>query len=160
MSYASRLIWAAIFITLFAGCQKPKDRITLHKVHWDRDMCERCKMVTSDRHHSVQAINPKTGKSYMFDDIGCLLLWLQEEQIEWKDQAKIWITDVRTGKWIDARVAYYDTNNVTPMAYGFAAHANKNDIKAKEEVVRFGDLTKRVIEIEKINNSQYRGAAQ
>ena len=136
------------------GCNsKPTDKMALHEVHWDRDMCERCKMVTSDRHHSVQIINPQTGRAYMFDDIGCALLWFDEEHIEWRDQAKIWITDSKSGKWIDARSAFYDSESITPMAYGLAAHEKKEDIKAGSEVLEFDALHDIVVKIEeKINN--------
>jgi len=147
----------ALFFTLFlmlgfSGCEKKQISTALQEVHWDRDMCERCKMVTSDRHHTVQVINPKTGKAYMFDDIGCALLWFKDENISWKDQAKVWITDNESGKWIDARSAYYDAGNVTPMAYGFAAHQKRETIQEGKEVIRYETLSKRVMEIEEKNN--------
>ena len=138
----------------FSGCEKKQISTELQEVHWDRDMCERCKMVTSDRHHTVQVINPKTGKAYMFDDIGCTLLWFDEEQIPWKDQAKVWITDVDSGKWIDARSAFYDAGNVTPMAYGFAAHMKKEKIKEGKEIVKYDDLHALIEKVEKKNNNR------
>jgi len=151
----SKLFFLGILLALaISGCnQKPKDKTALHEVHWDRDMCERCKMVTSDRHHTVQVINPKTGRSYMFDDIGCTLLWFDEEHIPWKAQAKIWITDAKSGKWIDARSAFYDSDSITPMAYGLAAHAKKEDIQKDREILQFEALHDIVVKIEeKINN--------
>jgi len=148
-------LFLLLFLLLsFNSCEKKKITTELHEVHWDRDMCERCKMVTSDRHHAVQVINPQNGKSYMFDDIGCTLLWFDDEKIKWKEQAKIWITDVETGRWIDARNAFYDTHNITPMAYGFAAHEKKQSIKVGEEVVKYDALFKRILEIETKNNSR------
>lgn len=140
-------------ISLFIGCEK-KDPSTLNEVHWDRDMCQRCKMVVSERKHAVQVINLSNSRSYMFDDIGCVVLWFDDEKIEWSSNAKIWITDVDTGKWIDARKAFYDTNNVTPMAYGFAAHKSKESIKKGEEVIDFEEISRRVFEIEKRNNER------
>ena len=151
----AKLLFFSLFIILnFNGCEKKKISTELHEVHWDRDMCERCKMVTSDRHHAVQVINPQNGKSYMFDDIGCALLWFDDEKITWKDQAKIWITDVDSKKWIDARTAYYDAGNITPMAYGFAAHARKEDIKNGKEIITYGELFKKILEIEQKNSSR------
>ena len=143
-----------LLVSTFTGCEKKQITTEMHEVHWDRDMCERCKMVTSDRHHSVQIINPKTGKAYMFDDIGCMFLWFDEEKITWKDQAKVWITDVDTAKWIDAREAFYSFGNVTPMAYGFAAHSKKENIKKDEEVIMYDALPKLVKSIEEKNNSR------
>ncbi len=142
-----------ILLFSFNGCEK-KDPKVLHDVHWDRDMCERCKMVVSERHHAVQVIHLKTRRSYMFDDIGCAALWFDDEKIEWTSKAKIWITDVKTGKWIDARKAFYDTHNITPMAYGFAAHKSKDSIKQNEEIIGFEEMSKRVFILEKKNNAR------
>ncbi len=130
------------------GC-KEHSKTDVAKVHWDRDMCARCVMVVSDRKNTAQVRDPKTGKKYMFDDIGCTILWFKEENIEWKDQAIIWITDFSTGEWIDARTAFYDTENITPMAYGFSAHKTKATIKEGQEIVDFTEVTRRVIKIEK-----------
>jgi len=152
---AVKAFFLSLFLLLsFTGCEKKQITTDLQEVHWDRDMCQRCKMVTSDRHHTVQVINPKTGKAYMFDDIGCALLWFEEENIAWKDQAKVWITDNETGKWIDARTAYYDAGNVTPMAYGFAAHENKKSIKEGETVITYDELSPLVSAVEKKNNQR------
>ncbi len=132
----------------FSACEK-KSTTALAEVHWDRDMCARCVMVVSDRKNTVQVRNPDNGKKYMFDDIGCMALWFEEEQIRWKDKAVIWITDVKSGEWIDARVAFYDTENVTPMAYGFSAHKTKDTIKDGEEIIDYDEVIKRVIKIGK-----------
>ena len=132
----------------FLGCEQ-KITTELHKVHWDRDMCERCKMVVSDRKNTVQVINPKTGRSYMFDDIGCTILWFKEDKIEWENNATIWINNIETGKWIDAKKAFYDTENITPMAYGFGAHSSKTTIKKGQEIVDYEEVKKRVIKIGK-----------
>ncbi len=142
-----------VLLLSFNGCEK-KDPTALNKVHWDRDMCERCKMVVSDRHHAVQVINIENGRSYMYDDIGCVVLWFDDEKITWADTSKIWITDLTTGKWIDARTAFYNTQNITPMAYGFAAHKSKDSIKKDEETISFEEMSRRVFEIEKKNNAR------
>jgi len=133
------------------GCEK-KNPTEMHGVHWDRDMCERCKMVVSDRHHAAQVINPANRRSYMYDDIGCAVLWFEEEKIGWISTAKIWVTDISTGKWIDAKTALYDTNNITSMAYGFGAHKDNSTIKAGEEVINFTEVSKRIFEIEANQN--------
>jgi nitrous oxide reductase accessory protein NosL len=137
-------IHCSLFI--FLGCEE-RSKTDVAKVHWDRDMCARCVMVVSDRKNTTQVRDPRNGKKYMFDDIGCAILWFKDENISWKDQAKIWITDVNSGEWIDARTAFYDTENITPMGYGFSAHKSKNTIKEGQEIVDFEEITKRVIKI-------------
>jgi len=135
-------------IFLLLGCDNTVST-KVKQVHWDRDMCARCVMVVSDRHNTTQVINPKNGKVYMFDDIGCMILWFDDEHISWKDNAIIWITDASTGKWIDARTAFYDTENITPMAYGFSAHKSKDTIKKGQEIIDFHEVVRRVKKIGK-----------
>ncbi len=136
------------FSLAFIACEK-KIESGVSTVHWDRDMCARCIMVVSDRKNTVQIRNPDTGKTYMFDDIGCMVLWFKEENIEWSERAIVWITDVNSGEFIDAKIAFYDTNNITPMAYGFSAHKSKETIKQGEEIILFDEVVSRVIKIGK-----------
>ncbi len=138
------LVGLTLFLLNFWGCEKRSISTNPAKVHWDRDMCARCAMVVSDRKNTTQVINPANGKVYMFDDIGCTILWFDDEQIPWKDKAIIWITDADTGEWIDARKAFYDTENITPMAYGFSAHKSKDEIAKDQEIVDYNEVIKRV----------------
>ena len=140
------ILIAIVLIGLIGGCDNKSNK-GIVKVHWDRDMCARCVMVISDRKNTVQVQNPITHKTYMFDDIGCTILWFEDEHIKWKDKAKIWITDVNTGKWIDAKTAFYDTQNITPMAYGFSAHQTKNSIKPNQEIIDYKEVVRRVKKI-------------
>jgi len=135
-----------ILITLTACEERSKTAVT--KVHWDRDMCARCVMVVSDRANTIQVRNPKNGKTYMFDDIGCMVLWFKDEKIKWKNEAVIWITDVQSKEWIDARKALYTTENITPMAYGFSAHKDKKSIKIYQDVIGFDELIDRILKKE------------
>jgi hypothetical protein len=110
-------------------------------------------MVLSDRDFATEIINPKTHKTYYFDDIGCAVLWLKEEKIPWAKSAKIWVKDGKTKRWIDAREALFVDDAVTPMAYGFKAYTKKNFPKDKR-AIDFDTMTKRVQEIEAKNNQR------
>ncbi len=147
-----RFSFLVFSIFLLFGCQskKPGDVV---KVHWDRDMCERCKMAISERKYAFEIINPKTGKAYKFDDIGCGVLWLEEEKIPWKDKAVMWITDAKTGKWIDAKKAYYTDDSITPMAYGFAAYTDETK-PAGKKLRDFKYVEKTIFDIEKLNTQK------
>ena len=143
-----RLKLILIFVSIFfIGCkEKSKDGIS--KIHWDRDMCARCVMVVSDRTNTLQLSNPNNGKKYVFDDIGCMVLWFKEENVEWKDKAKIWITSKSSGEWIDARKAFYSTQNITPMAYGYSAYKSRDEIKNSKDIIDFIEVSKRVLALE------------
>lgn len=116
------LLLAALLAVLLPACGGPETGPA--EIHWDRDTCERCHMVLSDRHHSAQIRGgPEGGRArvYKFDDIGCAVLWLEEQP--WKDdpRTEIWVNDHRDGQWIDARRAHYVTGQETPMDYGLGA---------------------------------------
>jgi nitrous oxide reductase accessory protein NosL len=153
------LFFALMLAISLGGCSKKSNDGSAAKMHWDRDMCERCKMAVSERKYAVQAINPKSGKVYKFDDIGCTVLWFDEEHISWKDTAKIWITDAKTGEWIDARRAKYTDDSITPMAYGFAAFTDKTFPKG--HMVRdFDYVIKTIYKIEELNAKKVAGEGQ
>jgi nitrous oxide reductase accessory protein NosL len=143
-----RFIISIFIVLIFTSCEK-KISTNPKEIHWDRDMCSRCAMVISDRNHAVQVINPEDGKAYVFDDIGCTILWFKEQNVKWEEKAVIWITDIKTAKWIDAKKAFYDTMNLTPMAYGFGAHEIKSDIQEGLEVIDYEKVKQRVLEIGK-----------
>jgi nitrous oxide reductase accessory protein NosL len=139
----------AITLLIFQmGCQE-RSKSDIAKIHWDRDMCAKCVMVISDRQNSVQVRDPK-GKTYMFDDIGCMVLWFKENNTTWQNQAKVWITDLKTSKWIDARKAFYTKGHVTPMAYGFSAYKTKASIIDKDKkIYLFNQVAEEVLKKEK-----------
>ena len=108
-----------ITVMLLAGCSETSTGPV--EVKWDRDVCERCRMMLSDRYHAAQIRGGEKSKVYKFDDIGGAILWIQDK--EWKDNesTEIWVNDHRTGNWIDARKAWYVTGQSTPMEFGLGA---------------------------------------
>lgn len=121
-----KLLMFVLFSLLFVACNsqidtKPKD------IKFDREVCERCKMIISDRNYAVQVINKNDGKRYYFDDIGCSILWFQENGLTWENDAIIYVTDAKNGEWLDAKKAYWTFGAVTPMNFGFSAFKDKQD---------------------------------
>ncbi len=136
-----RAFFLSVLVVLaLTGCEKKDYTKEPAKMHWDRDMCERCKMAISDRKFAVQAVDEK-GRVYKFDDIGCLVLWQKFERPD-VNLTKIWITDARTGEWIDAKKACYTKEYITPMGYGFGAHKER-----KKGCVGFAEVKKAVEKI-------------
>ncbi len=131
-----------LFALFVGGCSKRDFTKEPAKMHWDRDMCERCKMAISERKFAVQAVDEK-GRVYKFDDIGCYILWHKLEHPEVKI-VKIWITDAKTGKWIDAREAKYLHNYITPMGYGYGALLPS---EAPKDALDFKDVKKAIEKI-------------
>ena len=131
MKLSSTLIGPLIAIVLLglASCGGQPDDGPI-EVRWDRDACQRCRMVLSDRLHSAQirytVPDKKRSRVKLFDDIGCAVLWLDEQ--DWDQQrkaaAQIWVNDWRNGDWINARTATYIKGQVTPMEYGLGAQTD------------------------------------
>lgn len=93
-------------------------------VRWDRVGCDRCRMMLSDRRHAAQVRireADKPSRVMLFDDIGCAVVWLEDKPWREDPATEIWVTDWRTGEWIDARTAVWVTGQVTPMEYGLGA---------------------------------------
>ena len=59
----------------------------------------------------------------MFDDMGCLRDFLRGARLP--SGARVYVTDHRTGAWVDANHALFTTTTVsTPMGSGLLAHAD------------------------------------
>ena len=94
------------------------------EVRWDRETCTRCAMAVGDRHSSAQVRGAPAGqrtRAYAFDDIGCAVIWLDGQS--WKDDVRteIWVTDHRTGSWLDARTATFMPGMRSSMGYDLGA---------------------------------------
>lgn len=111
------------------GCEVKIDT-KAKDIKWDREVCQRCKMIISNRNYAVQIINPINGERFYFDDIGCMVVWFKEEKLSWEDKAIIYISDATTGEWLDAKEAYWVYGAITPMAFGFSAY--KFEVKGKQ----------------------------
>jgi copper chaperone NosL len=117
------IVIPAALILSAAGCSSGPQTGPI-EVRWDKDVCVRCLMSVSDRRYSAQVRGGEAGgrtRVYLFDDLGCAVLWL--EQQGWRDDSRteIWVTDENTGEWLDARKAAYVTGRITPMDYGLGA---------------------------------------
>ncbi len=119
-----RVLISVLFLML-AACA-PEQSTGPAEVRWDRDVCARCNMAVSDRHYAAQLRGAAAGERtrlYKFDDLGCAVIWL--EQQDWKDdpRTEIWVTDYESGEWLDAREASYVTERISPMNYGLGAQS-------------------------------------
>ena len=130
MRFINIFFYALVLFIFLNGCQKEDYSKTPPKMHWDRDLCERCKMAISERDFAVIAVD-KNNKIYKFDDIGCFILWQKQEHPEIYIK-KIWIKDKKSKTWIDGLSAVYVNGYKTPMDYGFAAFSKKNAPKDKK----------------------------
>lgn len=95
------------------------------KVTWDRDICERCRMVLSSPYFAAQVRYTPKGKNKSrvaeFDDIGCAIIWLKDKEFKDADSTEIWVSDHKNKKWINAKTATFVHKKTSPMEYGLGA---------------------------------------
>jgi len=77
----------------------------------------------------------KDANSYYFDDIGCLVLWAKDKNID-IDAAKTEVFTNDTHKYIEVSAAYFMINEKTPMNYGFSAYENEKENSIKIDEVK------------------------
>ncbi len=124
------LFISAIVATVLTLAEKPHPKVVLTgnsdkqpvEIFSHAYQCAKCKMEIADKNFSAQVVDEK-GKTWFFDDIGCLGLWLSEQPF--KKRAVIWVYTIDTQKWIDGRKAFFCVTETTPMHYGFGAYENQ-----------------------------------
>ncbi len=140
-----------IFTLLFLSVCSNEPDTGPGKVRWDREICERCAMAVSDRNYSAQvrggAAEKKT-KLYKFDDLGCAVIWLDEQPWKEDPRTEIWVTDFSSGKWINAKTAWYVTGKTTPMDYQLGAQST-----AEKNALNYEQAKKHIYEVEKRFNT-------
>ncbi len=85
--------------------------------------CSECNMDVEDMRYEAQIIT-QNGDTYFFDDIGCIILWLENHQPK---IVKIITKTIDTKSWIDVKKAWYSRVAPSPMGYGFAAFKVQED---------------------------------
>jgi len=92
-------------------------------------------------HMKVDASNEYSSKvdtqdeHYVFDDIGCMILYAQKEGIDFSvDAASVFTKD--TSKFVPIHKARYKMHEKTPMNYGFVAYEMRDDTMLVFDEVR------------------------
>jgi hypothetical protein len=106
-----------------------------------------CKMVVEKEEYSAQ-VAAKDGRTWVFDDIGCMVKWMENKKFE--KEPKIWVFALDTHNWMEAKDAFFSTDEITPMRHGFGAYSKKREgfitfQEVKERVLRGEDLTNPLI---------------
>lgn len=149
-------IFSIFFLFLFIGCQEDSLPNGMKKVHWDRDICQRCKMIISERKFTVQIVHPTTKEAFMFDDLGCAVLWFIEDELNWFDKANVYITDAVSGQWLNAKEAIYIADTLTPMGYGLSAYSKQTILKNSTHL-SYEEAVEKIKQIDHAQKSRRKG---
>lgn len=122
MNRIQKLIGLILVGTMFiTGCTGVSQNA--RAINENTDKCAQCNMMVADDSFATQLVTSE-GKSYPFDDIGCMEIWVRESNLN-ANGTKKYVRDSNTGKWLnfDEATYVYDASIRTPMAYGVIAFA-------------------------------------
>jgi len=85
--------------------------------------CSECNMDIEDLDYMIELI-AQNGNTYFFDDIGCVVLWLENHSPAIN---KLMVKTLDTHEWVPASKAWYSRTAYSPMGYGFAPYARKKE---------------------------------
>ncbi len=108
------------------------------------DVCEVCNMAVMDNQFATQIVL-ENKQSLVFDDIGCMYRWINENKDE--KIAGSFVRDYHDKEWIEREKAMYvyDEKIETPMSYHVVSFKNKKEAedfaeKYDTKVLSFDDL--------------------
>ncbi len=81
--------------------------------------CGHCRMIVSEEKYAA-AVEAVGGERAVFDDLGCLLNWVRDRDLE---TSTVWVHDVGDSSWLEAKRAVFarDPSRITPMGSGWTA---------------------------------------
>ncbi|MCK5110512.1 MAG: hypothetical protein KAQ94_03250 [Arcobacteraceae bacterium] len=124
MKLFSKFLLALLLTTFFAGCNS-SDNTIRKETKQDVRICPQCNMPLPDSNLHTADLNDDGDITY-FDDVGCMILWTKEKNIDLKKK-KIRIFSNDTKRYIDPFQANFAINEKTPMLYGFSAYEKSCD---------------------------------
>ena len=101
------------------ACASPSPRA----IGYGRESCGHCHMTIADPRFAAELVT-RTGKTYVFDDVGCLAAFVREGTVPAAQVHGLWVSDyLEPDSLLDARQAVYlQTDSLaTPMGSHLAA---------------------------------------
>ncbi|MFD0711977.1 nitrous oxide reductase accessory protein NosL [Paenibacillus sp. GCM10027626] len=110
-------------------------------INEDTDKCAICNMQVKDDAFATQ-LTTKEGKTYKFDDIGCMNEWKSKNGTD--EIGAQYVRDYNNKEWIKYEDAYYayDSSFRSPMAYGIYSFKDEASAKAFIDAEKTGTLLK------------------
>lgn len=109
-----------LFLLLLGGCTSSENSASK-----TTENCPTCNMKIPSSKQYTSTLYVKQNR-HNFDDIGCMILFSKENQINLKDmKSEVFTVDTQT--FINSQKAYYKTDAQTPMNYGFSAYENEQN---------------------------------
>ena len=139
--------WIVVFALSFfmlAGCGEKESNVGIESPDGKAVdfkpgsvVCPQCHMDVKSLTDSAELV--RDGKVTVFDDPGCMVLWMDAHHIDPKS-VKLWVYTRDTHRWVDATKVHYSQTDPTPMGYGFGAYE-----KAAPDRIPFEEMRLRVL---------------
>lgn len=111
--------------------------------------CPQCFMYLVGEKFTAQAIT-SDNKTHFFDDVGCMVLWLEDNHKEDKNITR-WVFSLDTKMWVKAEEAFYSIDDKTPMEYGFGAYE-----KSIANAINYEQMKLKMLRGENMSNPKIR----
>ncbi len=114
------LLYIFSIVALFSCAVKPEP------IQFGKDACQHCKMILMDNKFGAELVTTK-GKVFKFDDVNCLLYYMEEYDMAESQLAHMLIIDFNSPETlIDLKQSYYlkAEEIKSPMASNIAAFAD------------------------------------
>ena len=108
------VVGAAVVHSVVASAKPPEGPVD---VVWDKAACAACGMHVGEPPFAAQ-LTTKDGHTHVFDDPGCLFLYVEEHQ---PDVHSAYFRDHRSDRWIARESVAFVPLEKTPMGFGLAA---------------------------------------
>ena len=115
-----------MIVLFFSSCSTQNEPI-----HYGSDGCHFCKMTIVDKKFGCELVTTK-GKIFKFDDVHCLVKWMNQNQTTDKDYAFMLVNGFNTeGVLIDVKTAFFQKSETfkSPMRGDIAAFKTEEEAR-------------------------------
>ncbi|MBL8627725.1 MAG: hypothetical protein JNK64_40955 [Myxococcales bacterium] len=112
---AALLAVGVVVVVVLGGSPRAPDRPV--PVVWNRESCAHCRMAIGDPSYAAQLVTTD-GAVANFDDVGCLLRYLDEHHPR---VHRLWFHHPSADRWLGADEVGFAQGAMTPMGWGLTA---------------------------------------
>lgn len=123
-------LFSAIVVFVFTCLHACTSNAGPQPIQYGKDQCVYCKMTISDARFGTQLVTKK-GRAYNFDDVQCMIAYVEDGDINRDDVAAFYLPDFKTSELKPAEDMFYLKSEAlkSPMRGDIAAFVNRSDME-------------------------------
>lgn len=128
--YSKITLLSAIALLFLIGLQACTSSTGPQAIQYGKDQCVYCKMTISDARYGTQLVTKK-GRAYNFDDVQCMIAYVEDGDISRDDIAAFYLPDFKSNELLPAEELFYLKSEAlkSPMRGDIAAFKSKSDME-------------------------------